>query len=183
MFATNPFLKDFPGFRFQAQRAFYFARAVDSASSRITSPINHWQEGVEVLERYRLGGYHPVQLGDEFSCGRYRVIHKLGYGSFSTVWLARDHLENRYVSLKVITAAASGVSSEAKIMHRLRQGNLDHSGHNFVLSLLDDFWIDGPNGRHQCLVSEVVGSSIVEAKEANEHSMPPLSTREILHHN
>ena len=144
---------------------------MDSAPSRTSSPIYYWQEGVENLERYRVGGYHPIRLGDEFSHGRYRVIHKLGYGSFSTVWLATDHIENRYVSLKVITAAASGSSQEAKIRHRLRQGNLDHPGYQFVLPLLDDFWIDGPNGQHQCLVSEVVGSGIAEEKEAAEDGM------------
>lgn len=148
--------------------------SVDLAPPRILGPVYYWQEGVEVLERYRIGGYHPVRLGDEFSCERYRVIHKLGYGNFSTVWLARDHAENRYVSLKVVTAAASELSSEAKIRHHLRQGNPFHPGRKFVLSLLDDFWIDGPNGRHQCLVSEVVGSTIVEAKEATEHGVLPL---------
>ena len=66
----------------------------------------HWycDEGsVEDIARYRLGGYHPVKLGDCFSTfpakstnqscttlPRYRVLHKLGHGSFATVWLARD---------------------------------------------------------------------------------------------
>lgn len=123
---------------------------------------------------YCEGGYHPTRLGDEFSCGRYRVVHKLGYGSFSTVWMARDHTEERYVSLKVITAAASMSSSEANIRDHLRRSNLDHPGRSFVSSLLDDFWIDGPNGRHQCLVSELVGSTLLEAKEASKTGMLPL---------
>lgn len=44
----------------------------------------------EWAETYRPGGFHPVNLGDTFKDGQYRVIRKLGYGSFSTVWLARD---------------------------------------------------------------------------------------------
>ena len=136
----------------------------------------HWHEDVENLEMYSPGGYHPVQLGDEFSQGRYRVIHKLGYGSFSTVWLARDHIEDRYVSLKIITAAASKLNLEAKIRHRLRQGNVDHPGQSFILSLLDEFSIDGPNGRHRCTVSEVVGTNIADAKEMYESEMLPLET-------
>ena len=44
---------------------------------------------VESPNRYQLGGYHPVHIGD-FVHERYRVIHKLGFGTFSTVWLARD---------------------------------------------------------------------------------------------
>ncbi|KAG8861861.1 serine/threonine protein kinase, CMGC group [Serendipita sp. 411] len=44
----------------------------------------------EDWEDYKPGGYHPVHIGDEFSDGRYVVVRKLGWGHFSTVWLARD---------------------------------------------------------------------------------------------
>lgn len=46
--------------------------------------------GEEKLSRYKPGGYHPVHLGDLFKDGRYKIINKLGFGGFSTVWLARD---------------------------------------------------------------------------------------------
>ena len=46
----------------------------------------------EPLERYRKGGYHPTHLGDHFKDGRYRIIHKLGWGAYATVWLAEDML-------------------------------------------------------------------------------------------
>lgn len=46
----------------------------------------------EWVEQYRPGWFHPIDLGDIFKDGQYRVIRKLGYGSFSTVWLARDTL-------------------------------------------------------------------------------------------
>jgi len=44
----------------------------------------------EWVEDYRPGGYHPVHLGDDFNNGQYKVIRKLGEGSYSTVWLCRD---------------------------------------------------------------------------------------------
>jgi hypothetical protein len=44
----------------------------------------------EQMSRYRPGGFHPVCLGDTFNHGRYTVHHKLGWGGFSTVWLAWD---------------------------------------------------------------------------------------------
>lgn len=44
----------------------------------------------EKLSKYRPGGYHPVSLGDTFKDGRYEIHHKLGWGGFSTVWLAHD---------------------------------------------------------------------------------------------
>lgn len=43
-----------------------------------------------INDKYKiLGGYHPVQLGNSFN-DRYKVIKKLGWGHFSTVWLATD---------------------------------------------------------------------------------------------
>jgi hypothetical protein len=44
----------------------------------------------EPLHRYHKGGYHPIHLGDSLSSGRYKILHKLGWGSYSTVWAARD---------------------------------------------------------------------------------------------
>lgn len=44
----------------------------------------------ESLSRYQPGGYHPVNLGDTFESDRYKIYHKLGWGGFSTVWLAKD---------------------------------------------------------------------------------------------
>lgn len=39
--------------------------------------------------QYCRGGYHPVIIGDIFD-NRFRVVRKLGWGHFSTVWLCRD---------------------------------------------------------------------------------------------
>lgn len=40
---------------------------------------------------YRKGGYHPVKPGDLFNNGRYKVVNKLGFGVYSTVWLVFDN--------------------------------------------------------------------------------------------
>lgn len=44
----------------------------------------------EGTEDYRRGGYHAVRIGDTFKNGTYVVQSKLGWGHFSTVWLAWD---------------------------------------------------------------------------------------------
>jgi serine/threonine-protein kinase SRPK3 len=44
------------------------------------------EEGRDV---YHLGGFHPVYIGDVYH-DRYEVLNKVGYGAYSTVWLARD---------------------------------------------------------------------------------------------
>lgn len=45
----------------------------------------------EPLRRYEAGGYHPLALGDVLEGGRYKILHKLGWGSYSTTWAAKDH--------------------------------------------------------------------------------------------
>lgn len=56
----------------------------------------------ERMTRYRPGGFHPVKLGDTFNNGRYKIYHKLGWGGFSTVWLARDQ---SYVAITPVCAS------------------------------------------------------------------------------
>lgn len=46
-------------------------------------------EEQEDAAQYCRGGYHPVVIGDIFD-NRFRVVRKLGWGHFSTVWLCRD---------------------------------------------------------------------------------------------
>lgn len=55
----------------------------------------------ESLSKYQPGGYHPVSLGDTFKDERYEIHHKLGWGGFSTVWLANDK-ESVYIVLALL---------------------------------------------------------------------------------
>ncbi|KGY15338.1 CMGC protein kinase [Paracoccidioides brasiliensis Pb03] len=47
--------------------------------------------------------YYPICLG-EIVEKRYRVVHKLGHGAFSTVWLEHDLPKKVDVALKIMTA-------------------------------------------------------------------------------
>ncbi|KAL6720699.1 hypothetical protein ACLMJK_002624 [Lecanora helva] len=116
--------------------------------------------GTEWVESYRPGGFHPVHFGDVFKDSRYKIIRKLGYGSFSTVWLARDQTEttiNRYVAVKILTAKDSFGENERVLYDRLSRNNTDHPGRDYVVRLLDSFTHTGPNGNHLCLVFEPMG--------------------------
>ncbi|GKZ25988.1 hypothetical protein AbraIFM66951_001979 [Aspergillus brasiliensis] len=116
----------------------------------------------ERLSKYRPGGYHPVCLGDTFKNGRYEIQHKLGWGGFSTVWLAHDREREQWVSLKIVTADAttSQRSRELQSLQFLQEYGEGRPASKYIVSLLDDFIHQGPNGTHQCLVFELLGPSV-----------------------
>lgn len=65
--------------------------------SQMDQPLHVSSIDAEPLYRYRQGGYHPVTLGQYLKAGRYKVLHKLGWGGYSTVWAARDQrLDNSW---------------------------------------------------------------------------------------
>ncbi|KAF2788056.1 kinase domain-containing protein [Melanomma pulvis-pyrius CBS 109.77] len=127
----------------------------------------------EDAEQYRAGGLHPVHLGDSLNQGRYRIVHKLGFGSFSTVWLARDTAKARFVSLKIARADFNPHSNELSVLHHLARRDVQDQGSEFVMTLLDDFTIQGPNGSHQCLVTQVAGRRLGRPAGVNHTCLGP----------
>ena len=131
----------------------------------------------EKLEEERLEGYdpcryYPVRYGDVFN-ERYDILAKLGYGEYSTVWLARDLtvsdrslgslVDNvlgcgrvhRFVAIKVLTNDSDDYqkkSKEREILERISSADPTHPGYRLVRTLLDSFEIAGPSGNHICLV-------------------------------
>ncbi|KAI1173936.1 kinase-like domain-containing protein [Nemania sp. FL0916] len=123
----------------------------------------------EPLHRYQPGGYHPILLGDLFKNQRYRVIQKLGWGSYSTTWVARDQLHSRNVALKVSVSERSS-NDEAHILNAISKLSEDnpgrnHPGRHHLVQMLDHFTVDGPNGTHHCLVLELLGPSVPDVLE------------------
>lgn len=118
---------------------------------------------------YQTGGLHPVHLGDRLDKGeRYKVLHKLGHGRFSTVWLARDTHLGQYVALKILSADRSisqtHHNNELMFLQYLAERRSSGSGYvgsKYISSgLFRHFWVEGPNGRHLVLVLPVYGPSI-----------------------
>ncbi|KAF5319098.1 hypothetical protein D9611_014084 [Ephemerocybe angulata] len=133
-------------------------------------------------EDYVKGGYHPVKIGDVFSDGRYTVVRKLGWGHFSTVWLARDSKQNRHVALKIVKSAPRYTETaldEIKLLQRLITSSTPptaptpsnphpapspahtHPGRSHVIQFLDHFRHKGPNDVHVCMVFEVLGVNLL----------------------
>jgi serine/threonine protein kinase len=66
----------------------------------------------EPRSRYWDRLYCPLYIGEVLDA-RYRIEHKLGWGGFSTVWLAHDTHENKAVALKVVVSGARGEDERA----------------------------------------------------------------------
>lgn len=127
----------------------------------------------EPLEHYVPGGFHPVALGDAFRDNRYTILRKLGYGGYSTVWLASDSHESRsslpsrnFVSIKIKRASSSDMGPDAdpevvklrSLESHYLQGPQDKP--RSYVRLLECFSHHGPNGTHNCLVTELLGPSL-----------------------
>ncbi|XP_064894532.1 SRSF protein kinase 1 isoform X2 [Columba livia] len=113
---------------------------------------------------YCKGGYHLVKIGDLFN-GRYHVIRKLGWGHFSTVWLAWDTQGRRFVAMKVVKSAEHYTETaldEIKLLKSVRNSDPNDPSKERVVQLLDDFKISGVNGSHICMVFEVLGHHLLK---------------------
>ncbi|KIJ63437.1 hypothetical protein HYDPIDRAFT_113455 [Hydnomerulius pinastri MD-312] len=152
-------------------------------------------EDEEDWEDYVKGGYHPVHIGDSFSDGRYTVVRKLGWGHFSTVWLAKDTKMNRHVALKVVKSAPRYTETaldEIKLLQRLITSSTPpiqptpenpnpppspshtHPGRSHVISFLDHFKHKGPNGTHVCMVFEVLGENLLGLIKRHQNKGVPM---------
>ncbi|KAK7055923.1 kinase-like protein [Favolaschia claudopus] len=124
-------------------------------------------DDVESLQGYRYGGFAPISLGQEFVNRRYKVIHKLGYGAFSTVWLARDRSNQGLVALKIMQANAS-----SKPSHELAEIHIPRSLHTMLpriqdlsVDVKDNFKVIMPSGEHQVIVMQMAGPSLFDISD------------------
>ncbi|KAF4977038.1 hypothetical protein FZEAL_6400 [Fusarium zealandicum] len=144
---------------------FFKPKAIFCRSSCMTTETYHCDIDAEPLRRYRPGGYHPLGLGDILKDGRYKILHKLGWGGYSTTWAAKDQKETRYVSLK-ISVSDTRHSRELGILRAISSLTKDHPGWSHLHQLLDHFTLAGPNGTQDCLVLELLGPSVADVVES-----------------
>ncbi|XP_073064672.1 uncharacterized protein [Primulina eburnea] len=138
----------------------------------------------EGTEDYKRGGYHAVRIGDTFKNGRYVVQNKLGWGHFSTVWMAWDTNKSIYVALKVQKSAehyTEAAMDEVRILKQIAEG--DPEDNKCVVKLLDHFKHSGPNGQHVCMVFEYLGDNLLTLiKYADYRGVPLHMAKEICFH-
>lgn len=130
----------------------------------------------ENLEKYILGGFHPAHLGDVYD-ERYRIVHKLGAGGFSTIWLARDETENKWAALKIVVAK---FSTSVRVKHHLLNYTVASRSATHQACVFEEyrqFTLEGPNDRHLCLVLPVLGPSTSQLSSGFDSRISTLLSR------
>lgn len=128
----------------------------------------------------------PYQLYN----GRYRVLSKLGAGAFSTVWLCADEKDSaemtgrtELVAMKICKSKKSvteQAEDEVGLLDRLQDGNVC-SPH--AVQMRGHFWHSGPNGRHKCMVFEVMGENLLAlVKYYDYQGLPVTMVRRLARH-
>ncbi|XP_030244113.1 SRSF protein kinase 3 isoform X3 [Drosophila navojoa] len=128
-------------------------------------------EEQEDASQYCRGGYHPVVIGDIFD-NRFRVVRKLGWGHFSTVWLCRDLKDEKYVALKVVKSAPHYIETaadEIRLLEAIRDADPLDVKRERIVRLLNHFTVRGVNGVHTCLVFEALGCSLYKLIVKNNY--------------
>jgi len=190
---------------YSAQSSSSLSSSSSASSSSSGSSSAHSDSDSEGSSGYKKGGYHPVIVGDVYCSGRYTIERKLGWGHFSTVWLATDNSvppthQHRFVAIKVqksatqyteaaedeiklLTCAAYGLHRKEKRQpaHRIPT----HPGRSHVIGLLHHFVLTGPHGRHVCLVFECLGPNLLSLIKRYNYQGVPIAlvkhvTRQIL---
>lgn len=123
----------------------------------------------------------------------------MGWGHFSTVWLAKDLKHNTFVALKVQKSASHYLEAaydEVEILdviaknaeneewiksllhyyekepEKLAQGTVSDHCHNVML--LNSFMHEGPNGRHFIMVFEILGVNLLEIMKRFDYKGIPV---------
>ncbi|KAI8620860.1 kinase-like domain-containing protein [Chytriomyces sp. MP71] len=169
-----------------------------TASEPIDSDVPSEPEEEEDSADYVKGGYHPVSIGDEYALGRYRVVRKLGWGHFSTVWLASDRgaptkcesepaeaVDNKatsgtnteVVALKIVKSAQHYTETaldEVKLLEKVVSAVPGHRGRKYVVELKDWFKHKGVNGSHVTMAFEVLGPNLLTLIRQYHHRGIPV---------
>lgn len=132
------------------------------------------------------------------------MLQKLGWGHFSTVWLAKDLQYDSFVAIKIQKSAQQYLEAafdEVEILEQVstkwktkewqesfrsyEKTNEVNSDSCYCIQLLNSFVHFGPNGKHFAMVFEILGVTLLEIIKRYNYKGVPLPlvriiTRQIL---
>ncbi|KAL4260057.1 protein kinase superfamily protein [Pleurotus pulmonarius] len=97
---------------------------------------------------------------------RYEIVQRLGQGRYSTVWLAKDNRMGTRMAIKVLTSEASAYQGrytyELDVLQKLAKRRSRPCAN--VPKLLDHFRAKARDSEHLCLVTKVLGASLLDVQ-------------------
>ena len=132
----------------------------------ISEPYNFYEEKIylEQLEEYKknheydIGGYCPINIGDILH-NKYEIISYLGSGAYSTVYKVFNKENSEYYAIKITKSNkddSNVAENELNILKKLKS--------NFVISIIDNFKYKSKNGKHICIVLNLLGQDLHSLK-------------------
>ncbi|KAF8955619.1 kinase-like domain-containing protein [Flammula alnicola] len=154
--------------------------------------IPHFTFSEEPLGLPASEGFGYFQGGPGLTFGpnnRFKLQAKLGFGTASSVWLARDRIDNMHVAIKILTGYATRLNREHKLRELevlqllssvTQEESCDHCARlltQFVYPGIDD------DGEHLCLVTELFSSNVQDTQAALQGAVIPVPIlKRILRH-
>merc|ERR1712037_389998 len=129
----------------------------------------------EASNEYEKNGYCPIEVGDFFH-DRYQIIRKLGWGAFSTVWLAWDNKRKMFSALKVMKSKKSyyeTAKDEVDLLECIREAD-SHEARRSVTTLLNYFTVDSIFGTHFVMVFGVLGPNLYKFLQKSQYQGIPI---------
>ncbi|PLN85265.1 protein kinase [Aspergillus taichungensis] len=135
-----------------------------------TSPVlQHELVDEELCPAYDSKCFHPAKPG-EILGNCYQLLVKIGWGTHSTVWLARDMTRHvwgpcftprcsklRWQSERLVTLEIANVHSSKDARHEcgidkhIARQAPSHRGRGIIRTFFESFDVAGPEGSHPCL--------------------------------
>jgi len=124
---------------------------------------------------YKIGGYHPVRIGECYNHKRYQVLSKVGWGHFSTVWKVLDTKTGETKAMKIVKSSRDyreAAADELQFLNLL--ASKDPRRECFCMHLLDHFDHRGVNGVHPCMIFQLLGSNLLDLIKLHHYKGIPI---------
>lgn len=112
----------------------------DTESESMSSSEDNDDNDIEELDDYGVNGYHAAHVG-EILDSKYVLLKKLGWGHFSTVWLAFKLSDKQLYALKIQKSAEKYIDSafeEEEILNEVAQNFKDPEWTEFLRKHFND---------------------------------------------
>ena len=102
------------------------------------------------------------------------------HSSILVLIITKEGRNDRWVSIKIMTAESGTDSQELLNLRDLATHAKGDLASKYIVQLLDEFQHEGPNGTHQCLVFELLGPCVDQVLSEHHDDGEPFEQNVIL---